>query len=64
VIRLEPLHKSARLISKSLGPASGLGKYLKDFVKKHGLDLSDLKGDRYKHFILKLMETLEAQTTW
>ena len=36
VIRFEPLHRSARLISKSLGPASGLGKYLKDFAKQHG----------------------------
>ena len=36
VIRYEPLHRSARLISKSLGPASGLGKFLKDLAKKHG----------------------------
>jgi hypothetical protein len=42
------LHKSARVVSKSLGPASGLGKYIKDFAKQHGLDLNDLKGDRYK----------------
>jgi Lhr-like helicase len=60
VIRFDPLHKSARLISKSLGPASGLGKYLKDFAKQRGLDLNDLKGDRYKTFILQLMRKLEA----
>jgi superfamily II DNA or RNA helicase len=60
VIRFDRLHKSARLISKSLGPASGLGKYLKDFAKQHGFDLYDLKGDRYKAFILLLMRKLEA----
>jgi hypothetical protein len=60
VIRFDPLHKGARLISKSLGPASGLGKYLKDFAKQHGLDLNDLKGDRYKNFILLLMRKLAA----
>ncbi len=60
VIRFDPLHKGARLISKSLGPASGLGKYLKDFAKQRGLDLNDLKGDRYKNFILLLRRKLEA----
>ena len=60
VIRFERLHKSARLVSKSLGPASGLGKYLKDFAKQHGSDLNDLKGDRYKSFILLLMRKLES----
>ncbi len=59
VIRFDPLHRSARLISKSLGPASGLGKYIKDFAKQRGLDLNDLRGDRYKAFILQLMEKLK-----
>jgi hypothetical protein len=59
VIRFDRLHKSARLISKSLGPASGLGKYLKDFAKQRGLDLNDLKGDHYKNFILQLMRKLK-----
>ena len=56
VIRYEPLHRSARLISKSLGPASGLGKFLKDLAKKHGVDL---KGDHYKNFVLLLMRKLK-----
>jgi hypothetical protein len=60
VIRFDPLHRSARLVSKSLGPASSLGKYLKDFAKQHGFDLNDLKGDRYKDFILLVMQKLKA----
>jgi superfamily II DNA or RNA helicase len=59
VIRFDPLHRSARLISKSLGPASGLGKYIKDFAKQRGLDLNDIRGDRYKVFILQLMGKLK-----
>jgi len=61
VIRFDPLHKTARLASKSLGPASALGKYLKHFAKQHGLDLDDLRGDRYKAFILQLMGKLAAE---
>ncbi len=61
VIRFDPLHKSSRMISKSLGPASGLGKYLKDFAKQRGLNLDDLKGDHYREFILKLMGKLKNE---
>ena len=39
VIRLEPLHRSARLFSKSMGPASALGKYIKHMANQKGLDL-------------------------
>jgi superfamily II DNA or RNA helicase len=60
VLRFDPLHKSARFASKSLGPASALGKYLKHFAKQHGLDL-DLRGDRYKAFVLQLMERLATE---
>jgi hypothetical protein len=60
VIRYDPLHKSARLASKSMGPASGLGKYIKYFAKQHGLDLDDLRGDKYRAFIQQLMQKLEG----
>lgn len=57
-IRLDPLNRSAGLFSKSMGPASGLGKFIKLYVRQRGLDV-DLKGDRYCKFILRLMEMLE-----
>lgn len=58
VIRYDPLHKGAKLASKSMGPASGLGKFIKLYVRRRELDL-DLKGDRYRHFIERLMAKLE-----
>jgi len=62
-IRLDPLHKSARMSSKSMGPASALGKFIKLYVRQRAekLDLTDinLKGDDYRRFILKLMDMLE-----
>lgn len=58
VIRFEPLHRSARLFSKSLGPASSLGKYIKQFAKQRGLDIAALRGEHYRAFILRLMEKL------
>lgn len=57
-IRYEPLHRSARIYSKSMGPASGLGKYIKLFIRRNRLDIS-LKGELYRDFILHLMNKLE-----
>ncbi|HXP85669.1 MAG TPA: helicase-related protein [Bryobacteraceae bacterium] len=59
VIRLDPLHRSARLSSKSMGPASALGKYIKHVAKQKDFDLDDLRGDRYRDFILQLMRKLK-----
>lgn len=59
VIRLDPLHRAARLSSKSMGPASSLGKYIKHAAKQAGVDLADLKGDHYRTFILHLMRKLK-----
>jgi len=58
VIRFDPLHKSARLFSKSMGPASGLGKYIKQVAKQQGLPAAALRGDHYRAFILQLMGKL------
>ncbi|MBX3650389.1 MAG: DEAD/DEAH box helicase [Burkholderiales bacterium] len=57
-IRYEPLHRSAKLFSKSMGPASSLGKFIKLYIRQRGLDV-DLRGDRYRDFILRLMKKLE-----
>lgn len=57
-IRYDTLHRSAKLFSKSMGPASSLGKFIKLYVRQHGLDIN-LKGDRYRDFILQLMKKLE-----
>jgi superfamily II DNA or RNA helicase len=57
-IRFEPLDRSARIFSKSLGPASSLGKFIKLYVRQRQLGV-DLKGDHYRAFILQLMEKLE-----
>lgn len=57
-IRFDPLHRSARLFSKSMGPASALGKFIKLYVRQRGLSV-DLRGERYREFILRLMKKLE-----
>ena len=57
-IRYEPLHRSARLFSKSMGPASSLGKFIKLYVRQRRLDI-DLRADNYRAFILQLMKKLE-----
>jgi len=61
VLRLTPLKRGSKLFSKSVGPASALGKFLKQVVRKKELDL-DLRGDAYERYILKLLSKLtEAQ---
>lgn len=59
VIRLEPLRPNFKMPSKSMGPASGLGKYIKQVGKLHGLE-DELRGDNYDRFIRDLMERLKA----
>ncbi len=58
-IRFDPLHKSAKFSSKSMGPASTLGKFIKLYIRKNGIDL-DLKGQNYRTFIERLMAMLEG----
>lgn len=58
VIRYEPLNRTAKLSSKSMGPASSLGKFLKLYIKQRGLEIP-LKGDRYRKLILQVMGKLE-----
>lgn len=57
-IRYETLNKNARLFTKSMGPASSLGKYIKLFVKLKGIAV-DLKKDGYRDMIKQVMEMLE-----
>ena len=57
-IRYDPLQRSAKISSKSMGPASALGKFVKLYVRKNEIDL-DLKGQNYRNFIEKLMAMLE-----
>jgi superfamily II DNA/RNA helicase len=57
VLRMEPLHRGAKLFSKSMGTSSALGKYLKQFVKQKGLAV-DLRGDRYARCVLALIAKL------
>lgn len=57
-IRYEPLHRSARLFSKSMGPASSLGKFIKLYVRQRKLDI-DLRTENYRAFIFQLMRILE-----
>src|SRR5262249_25759430 len=58
VIRYEPLQRSAKLYSKSMGPASALGKFIKLFARQRDLNV-DLSSNGYRKFILDLMENLE-----
>jgi hypothetical protein len=57
-IRFETLNKSARLSSKSMGPASSLGKFIKFYARQRCPDLN-LKGDNYRHLVFQLMDKLE-----
>ena len=59
VIRLDPLHRSARLSNKSMGPSSSLGKYIKAMGSKVGLDSNAFRADNYRDFILRLMRKLK-----
>ncbi len=59
VIRLDPLHKRARLSNKSMGPTSSLGKYIKHLANQSGVDPDDLRGKGYNSFILRLMRKLK-----
>jgi len=60
VMRLDPLHKRARLSNKSVGPASSLGKYIKHRASRAGIDPGVLRGDHYRAFILLLMRKLKG----
>ena len=57
-IRYDPLNRTSGLFSKSMGPASSLGKFIKLYVKQRGIDI-DLKKDNYRTFILQLMNMLQ-----
>jgi len=57
-IRYDPLHRSAKLFSKSMGPASALGKFIKLYIRRNNVDL-DLKGTNYRAFVEQLMAMLE-----
>jgi superfamily II DNA/RNA helicase len=58
VARLDPLARSAHLASVSVGPASSLGKYIKQMAKEYGFDREDFGGQRYRDFILALLDRL------
>lgn len=57
-IRYQALHASARFYSKSAGPVSALGKFIKLFAREKCPDV-DLRGDNYNDFIGRLMSKLE-----
>lgn len=57
-VRYDPLHKSVRFSSKSMGPASALGKFIKLYARQNDIDI-DLKGQNYRIFIERLMAILE-----
>ncbi|KAF3462129.1 DEAD/DEAH box helicase [Ralstonia pseudosolanacearum] len=58
-MRLDSLHRTSKVSSKSMGPASGLGKFIKLFVKQRELSV-DLRGDHYRDFIELLLKKLEG----
>lgn len=58
VIRMDPLNRNSGLYSKSVGPTSGVGKWLKHIVKTKGLNQDDVRGENYRTFMLTLMKKL------
>ena len=59
VVRLDRLHQRARLSSKSMGPTSALGKYLKHVARQSEVDPDALRAERYRAFVLGLMRKLK-----
>lgn len=60
VLRLVPLKKGSKVFSKSLGPASTLGKYLKHFIRQRELSF-DLRGAKYDEYVTGLLKKLVAE---
>ncbi|HQU92842.1 MAG TPA: DEAD/DEAH box helicase, partial [Pyrinomonadaceae bacterium] len=61
VVRLDTLQRNIKLYSKSIGPRSSVGKFIKQFVKHHpDLDPDEIRGDGYRRFMAALLETLES----
>ena len=58
VARLDPLARTAHLASVSVGPASSLGKFIKQVAKDMGFARDDMGGQKYRDFILALLERL------
>lgn len=57
-IRYQPLQRSAKISSKSIGKTSALGKFIKLYIRQNNLDV-DLKDQGYPRLINALMERLE-----
>ena len=57
-IRYDPLPKSAKVFTKSMGPASSLGKFIKLYARLKGVD-DKVRGANYRPFIEMLMLRLE-----
>ena len=57
-IRYDTLARSAHVVSTSMGPASGLGKFIKHFIRSENLDLTVVQGERYREFVFLLMKKL------
>lgn len=57
-IRYDTLNKNARLFTKSMGPASSLGKFIKLYAKQKGVEVN-LKKDGYREVIMQVMRMLE-----
>ncbi len=60
VVRLDPMNRNSGLYSKSVGPTSGVGKWLKHFAKSNGLNQDEVRGENYRIFMLNLMRKLVA----
>ena len=57
VLRLDPLSRASKMFSKSVGPASAVGKFIKLYCRQRGISV-DLKGDNYRLFITGLLDRL------
>jgi hypothetical protein len=57
-IRLDPLDRYSGVYSKSMGPTSSLGKYIKLYVQKNDIDF-EMNRDNYRKFIMQFMHKLE-----
>ena len=58
VMYVDRIDSKFDLPTKSIGPMSALGKYIRSFMKKNELNTSNITTDKLREFIFQLMEKL------
>lgn len=60
VIRIDSLNRRSGYYSKSIGPTSGVGKWIKQFLRENQIDPHEVRGEAYRSFVLALLQKLKG----